>query len=90
MTAFKRYEFTGEVARARMEIAWAEDGLALIDDLERCAAPLATPPPTVARGRRRTSSKSSTHRRKNDDLTLTSPKRPRLTARCRWIRGPDP
>jgi hypothetical protein len=53
MTAFKRYEFTGEVALARMEIAWAEDGLALIDDLERCAAPLATPPP---HGRKRATS----------------------------------
>jgi len=32
--AFRRFAFRGEVAKAKFEIAWAKEGLALLDDLE--------------------------------------------------------
>jgi len=35
VAAFKRYAYAGLVQRAEQEIAWARDGLRLIDDLER-------------------------------------------------------
>jgi PadR family transcriptional regulator, regulatory protein AphA len=38
--AFRRLAFSGEVAKARTEIAWALEGLALIDHLESKGAPL--------------------------------------------------
>lgn len=40
IVAFRRFAFRGEAAKARMEIAWAEEGLALIDELERKGVPL--------------------------------------------------
>jgi PadR family transcriptional regulator, regulatory protein AphA len=39
IVAFKIFGFRGEVARARAELAWAEEGLALIDNLERKKVP---------------------------------------------------
>jgi PadR family transcriptional regulator, regulatory protein AphA len=41
IVAVKRFAFSGEVARAKAEIAWAEQGLALLDDLGRTGAALA-------------------------------------------------
>jgi PadR family transcriptional regulator, regulatory protein AphA len=41
IVAVKRFAFSGEVARAKAEIAWAEQGLALLDDLGRSGAALA-------------------------------------------------
>lgn len=38
--AFKAFSFRGEAAKAETEIAWAQEGLELIDDLERRGAPL--------------------------------------------------
>lgn len=38
--AFKRFAFSGEVAKAKAEIAWAEAGLELVDELERSGAPI--------------------------------------------------
>ncbi|MEO3892214.1 PadR family transcriptional regulator [Nonomuraea sp. B5E05] len=38
--AFRRFAFRGEAAKARTEIAWAEEGLALLDDLEAKRVPL--------------------------------------------------
>lgn len=35
IVAFKRFAFGGEIARAKAEIEWAEEGLALLDELER-------------------------------------------------------
>ncbi|MEV0792619.1 PadR family transcriptional regulator [Kribbella sp. NPDC050459] len=35
IVAFRRFAFRGEVAKAKCEIAWAEEGLALLDDMER-------------------------------------------------------
>lgn len=40
IAAFKRFAFRGEVAKARAEMAWAKEGLALLDDLERKGVPL--------------------------------------------------
>lgn len=40
IVAFKRFAFHGEVAKAKTEIAWAEEGLALLDDLEQRGVPL--------------------------------------------------
>lgn len=40
IVAFKRFAFRGEVAKAETEIAWAEEGLALLDDLEQRGVPL--------------------------------------------------
>lgn len=40
IVAFKRFAFRGEVAKARTEVAWAEEGLALLDDLEKRGVPL--------------------------------------------------
>lgn len=40
IVAFRRFAFRGEVAKAEAEIAWAEEGLTLIDDLERRGVPL--------------------------------------------------
>ncbi|WP_018381674.1 PadR family transcriptional regulator [Wenjunlia vitaminophila] len=49
IVAVKRFAFSGEVARARTEIAWAEEGLALLDEFERNGqqlyGDLPTPPP---------------------------------------------
>jgi PadR family transcriptional regulator AphA len=38
--AFKRLAFRGEIAKAEAEIRWAQEGLSLIDDLERRHMPL--------------------------------------------------
>ena len=35
IVAFKVFAFKGEIARARAEIAWAQEGLNLIDEIER-------------------------------------------------------
>jgi PadR family transcriptional regulator, regulator of vanillate utilization len=55
--AFKRFAFEGEVARAKSEIAWAKQGLALIDELEASGASLASTdigrPRRSRRGQRR-------------------------------------
>lgn len=40
IVAFRRFAFRGEVAKAKAEIAWAREGLKLIDDLERRDVPL--------------------------------------------------
>lgn len=40
IAAFKRFAFRGEVAKARAEVAWAKEGLALLDDLEKKGVPL--------------------------------------------------
>ncbi|MGP3937773.1 PadR family transcriptional regulator [Nonomuraea sp. KM88] len=40
IVAFRRFAFRGEAAKARMEIAWGEEGLALLDELERKGVPL--------------------------------------------------
>ena len=40
IVAFKRFAFRGEVAKAEAEIAWAKEGLALLDDLEQRGVPL--------------------------------------------------
>jgi DNA-binding PadR family transcriptional regulator len=40
IVAFKRFAFRGEVAKAETEIAWAKEGLALLDDLEKRGVPL--------------------------------------------------
>jgi DNA-binding PadR family transcriptional regulator len=40
IVAFKRFAFRGEVAQAETEIAWAEEGLALLDDMEQRGVPL--------------------------------------------------
>jgi PadR family transcriptional regulator, regulatory protein AphA len=40
MIAFRRFAFRGEVAKAKAEIAWAQEGLALIERLEAVGAPL--------------------------------------------------
>lgn len=40
IVAFKRLAFRGEVAKAEAEIAWAEEGLTLLDDLEKRSVPL--------------------------------------------------
>lgn len=42
ISAFKRFAFNGEISRARMEITWAEEGLRLLDDLERRKVKLAS------------------------------------------------
>lgn len=42
ITAFKRFAFEGMIARAQAEIAWAERGLELIDELEADAASAAS------------------------------------------------
>jgi DNA-binding PadR family transcriptional regulator len=41
IVAYKLFAFRGEIARARAEMAWAEEGLALVDRLEREAKALA-------------------------------------------------
>jgi PadR family transcriptional regulator AphA len=53
VVAFKRFAFAGEAARAKAEVAWAEEGLTLVDELERAGAPI--PGEVKARPRRRTS-----------------------------------
>jgi DNA-binding PadR family transcriptional regulator len=40
IAAFRRFAFRGEVAKARAEAAWAEEGLALLDELEKKGVPL--------------------------------------------------
>ncbi|WP_407563919.1 PadR family transcriptional regulator [Streptomyces sp. 184] len=40
IVAFKLFAFRGEAAKARTEIAWAAEGLALLDHLEQHAVPL--------------------------------------------------
>lgn len=40
IVAFKRHAFAGEVARAEAEIAWARQGLAMVDQLERSGVAL--------------------------------------------------
>lgn len=40
IVSFKTFAFRGEVAKAETEIAWAEEGLALLDDLEQRGVPL--------------------------------------------------
>lgn len=40
IVAFKRFAFRGELAKAEAEIAWAKEGLALVDDMERRGVPL--------------------------------------------------
>lgn len=40
IVGFKVFAFEGEVARAKAEIAWAKDGLALIDRLEKAGVKL--------------------------------------------------
>jgi PadR family transcriptional regulator AphA len=40
IVAFKQFAFRGEVAKAQAEIAWAEEGLELLDDLEARGAQL--------------------------------------------------
>jgi PadR family transcriptional regulator AphA len=42
IVAFKLFAFRGEVAKAQAEIAWAEEGLALIDALEAAGAALSS------------------------------------------------
>lgn len=44
IAAFRRFAFRGEVAKARAEVAWAEEGLALLDKLEKKGVPLWSPP----------------------------------------------
>ncbi|GAB2568653.1 hypothetical protein [Leucobacter ruminantium] len=34
IVAFKRYAYEGKIARAEAEIAWAREGLRLLDDLD--------------------------------------------------------
>ena len=48
IAAFKRFAFRGEVAKARAEVAWAEEGLALLDDLEKKGVPLWSEPDGAA------------------------------------------
>jgi PadR family transcriptional regulator, regulatory protein AphA len=51
MIAFRHLAFSGEVAKAKAEIAWALEGLALVDHLESKGAPLwgeAEPPAGAA------------------------------------------
>ncbi|MFI6833620.1 PadR family transcriptional regulator [Kribbella sp. NPDC050241] len=38
--AFRRFAFRGEVAKAKFEIAWAKEGLAMLSDLEASGAQL--------------------------------------------------
>ncbi len=58
VTQFKVFAFRGEVARAKAELRWAEEGLALLDRLEGAGTPLTgerldgTPPSRVTRRRR--------------------------------------
>jgi DNA-binding PadR family transcriptional regulator len=40
VVAFRRFAFSGQVALADAEIAWARQGLAMIDELEQSGAPL--------------------------------------------------
>jgi DNA-binding PadR family transcriptional regulator len=40
IVAFKLFAFGGEISRAKMEIAWAKEGLALLDRLEAAGAKL--------------------------------------------------
>ncbi|TMQ91589.1 PadR family transcriptional regulator [Actinomadura soli] len=40
IVAFRKLAFRGEVLKARAEIAWAEEGLALLDELEGKGVPL--------------------------------------------------
>lgn len=40
IVAFRRFAFRGQVAKARAEIQWAKEGLALLDELERKGAHL--------------------------------------------------
>jgi PadR family transcriptional regulator AphA len=40
IVAFKRFAFRGDVGRAQAEIAWAEEGLKLLDELESAGVPL--------------------------------------------------
>jgi PadR family transcriptional regulator AphA len=63
IVSFRRFAFRGEAAKARMEIAWAEEGIALLNDLERRGAALrddgtartdrpGTKPPSLPRARK--------------------------------------
>ncbi|MGP3937783.1 PadR family transcriptional regulator [Nonomuraea sp. KM88] len=49
IVAFRQFAFRGKAARARMEIAWAEEGLALLDELERKHIQLAEERPPTGR-----------------------------------------
>lgn len=40
IVAFRVFAFRGEVAKAKFEIAWAKEGLKLVDDLEKRGVPL--------------------------------------------------
>ncbi|MEV4114776.1 PadR family transcriptional regulator [Nonomuraea sp. NPDC049695] len=40
IVAFRKLTFRGQIAKARMEIQWAKDGLALLDELESKGVPL--------------------------------------------------
>lgn len=65
--AFKRFAFRGEVAKAEAEIAWAEEGLALLDDMERRGVPLwgqgkATPRARSNAGKDRAATKARSRR----------------------------
>lgn len=51
--AFKLFAFRGEITKAEAEIAWAQEGLDLIDDLEQCGAPLFGEEPAEPAPRRR-------------------------------------
>jgi DNA-binding PadR family transcriptional regulator len=39
IVAFKRFAFRGEAAKAEAEVAWAEEGLAILEDLEKRGVP---------------------------------------------------
>lgn len=47
IAAFRRFAFRGEVAKARTEVEWAEEGLALLDELESKGVPLRGEPGNV-------------------------------------------
>ncbi|MBE1583763.1 hypothetical protein ACFPOI_33540 [Nonomuraea angiospora] len=40
IVAFRKLTFRGQIAKARMEIQWAKEGLALLDELESRGVPL--------------------------------------------------
>ncbi|QFY10206.1 PadR family transcriptional regulator [Nonomuraea phyllanthi] len=64
IVAFRRLAFRGEAAKARMEIAWAEEGLELLDELEQKGVELWGEKDTASVGRRTEARKARTGRRK--------------------------
>jgi PadR family transcriptional regulator AphA len=42
IVSFKRFAFRGEVAKAQAEVAWANEGLTLLDEMEDAGVPLAS------------------------------------------------